>query len=217
MGSSKATGKGRPPARQRMNAQDRRTAIVNTAVKLFAENGFRGTTTRQIAAAVGVTEPVLYEHFATKGDLYRAIIDAKSQEGIEYLREMLTPFIERQDDRGFFRKLGLLIVEFYGKDPAYVRLLMFSALEGHDLADSYYQRQVKIYLEIVLTYIQRRMKAGAFRKINAEMVARSFAGMVSSYAQARVLFPNCVMDIDPKKAVDGMVSIFLEGILNTQE
>jgi AcrR family transcriptional regulator len=202
------------PSRQRMSAQDRRTAIVSTALALFAEHGFRGTTTRQIAAAVGVTEPVLYEHFATKGDLYHAIIDAKSQVGIEYLRESLSPFIEREDDRGFFRKLGHIIVEFYDKDPAYIRLLMFSALEGHELADLYYQRQTKIYLEFVLGYIQRRIKSGAFRKTNAEIVARAFAGMVGNYAQARVLFPNCVMDVDPRKVVDGMVAIFLEGLLH---
>ncbi|MCX6625260.1 MAG: TetR/AcrR family transcriptional regulator [Acidobacteria bacterium] len=200
-----------------MSAPDRRTAILKTAISLFAANGFRGTTTRQIAAAVGVTEPVLYEHFATKGDLYHAIIDAKSQAGIEYIREMLSPFIEREDDRGFFRKLGQVIVEFYERDPAYIRLLMFSALEGHELADLFYQRQTRIYLEFVLGYIQRRIKAGEFRKMNAEVVARSFAGMISSYAQARVLFPNCVMDIDPRKAVDGMVAIFLEGLLTPQD
>lgn len=212
-----SNSKGRPLARRRMNAEDRRSAIISAAIRLFAENGFRGATTRQIASAVGVTEPVLYEHFATKSDLYRAIIDAKSQQGIEYLRETLTPYMERRDDRGFFRNLGLLIVEFYDKDPDYVRLLMFSALEGHELADVYYQRQLEIYLEFVLSYTRQRMKAGVFRRINPEVLARSFAGMVSSYAQARVLFPNCVMDMDPKTAIDKMTRIFLHGILKTQD
>jgi len=200
-----------------MNAEDRRSAIISAAIRLFAENGFHGATTRQIASAVGVTEPVLYEHFATKSDLYRAIIDAKSQQGIEYLRETLTPYMERRDDRGFFRNLGLLIVEFYDKDPDYVRLLMFSALEGHELADVYHQRQLEIYLEFVLSYTRQRMKAGVFRRIDPEVLARSFAGMVSSYAQARVLFPNCVMDMDPKTAIDKMTRIFLHGILKTQD
>ena len=203
--------------RPRMSGHDRREAIIQTAISLFAEHGFRGTTTRQIAAAVGVTEPVLYEHFATKSDLYRAIIDAKSLQGIEYLRDSLSPYMDRDDDRGFFRKLGHVVVEFYDKDPDYVRLLMFSGLEGHDLADQYYTRQTKIYLDFVMGYIQRRIKAGAFRKQNPEVVARCFGGLIGSYAQARILFRNCVMDIDPKKAVDAMVSIFLDGILSDQD
>ena len=66
----------------RMSSEERRAAIVHAACRLFAERGFRGTTTRELAAAVGVTEPVLYEHFRTKRDLYSAIIGEKAKAGI---------------------------------------------------------------------------------------------------------------------------------------
>ena len=58
-----------------MTATERRAAIIQAAMKLFSERGFRGTTTREIASAVGVSEPVLYQHFPSKGDLYTAIIE----------------------------------------------------------------------------------------------------------------------------------------------
>ena len=66
----------------RMSSEERRAAIIHAACRLFAEKGFRGTTTRELAAAVGVTEPVLYEHFRTKRDLYSAIIGEKSKDGM---------------------------------------------------------------------------------------------------------------------------------------
>ena len=66
--------------RVRMKSAERRDAIVRSAIHLFAEKGFRGATTRELAAAAGVTEPVLYQHFRTKSDLYSAIIEAKAVE-----------------------------------------------------------------------------------------------------------------------------------------
>ena len=49
--------------------------IVDAAEKLFAENGYDGTTLRQIATAVGIREPSIYSHFANKGAVYGAVID----------------------------------------------------------------------------------------------------------------------------------------------
>ncbi len=65
----------------RMKSEERRAAIVRSAIHLFAEKGFRGTTTRELAAAAGITEPVLYQHFRAKSDLYSAIIEAKAGGG----------------------------------------------------------------------------------------------------------------------------------------
>src|SRR5436309_7181463 len=65
----------------RMAAGDRRLQIAQTAMRLFSERGFRGTTTKEIAHAAGVSEAIIFRHFATKEDLYSAIIDLKSCDG----------------------------------------------------------------------------------------------------------------------------------------
>src|ERR687883_1828091 len=67
-----------PVAPARMAAEDRRPQIVDVAMRLFSERGFRGTTTKEIAQAAGVSEAIIFRHFATKDDLYAAIIDLKS-------------------------------------------------------------------------------------------------------------------------------------------
>jgi AcrR family transcriptional regulator len=59
----------------RMPAAERRRHLVETAIKLFTEGSYRGTTTAEIARAAGVSEPILYRHFASKRDLYLAALE----------------------------------------------------------------------------------------------------------------------------------------------
>jgi AcrR family transcriptional regulator len=59
----------------RLPAAERRLALVETAVRVFAEGSYRGTTTAEIAREAGVSEPILYRHFASKRDLYLAALD----------------------------------------------------------------------------------------------------------------------------------------------
>jgi TetR/AcrR family transcriptional regulator, transcriptional repressor of aconitase len=58
----------------RLDSDERRKAIVSAAVPLFARNGFAGTTTRELAAAAGVSEALLFKHFPSKQSLYREIL-----------------------------------------------------------------------------------------------------------------------------------------------
>jgi AcrR family transcriptional regulator len=58
----------------RLDSDERRKAIVEAAVPLFARNGFAGTTTRELAAAAGVSEALLFRHFPSKQSLYREIL-----------------------------------------------------------------------------------------------------------------------------------------------
>jgi AcrR family transcriptional regulator len=59
----------------RLPAPERRAAVVETACRIFAKGSYRGCTTAQIARESGVTEPVLYRHFASKRELYIACLD----------------------------------------------------------------------------------------------------------------------------------------------
>ncbi len=59
----------------RLAATERRAAVLDTACRVFSRGSYRGTTTAEIARESGVTEPILYRHFASKRDLYLACID----------------------------------------------------------------------------------------------------------------------------------------------
>jgi AcrR family transcriptional regulator len=73
----------------RLDSDERRKAIVEAAVPLFARNGFTGTTTRELAAAAGVSEALLFRHFPSKQSLYREIL-ALGCEGDPALEKLAT-------------------------------------------------------------------------------------------------------------------------------
>lgn len=64
---------------QRLSAQARKKAIVEAVQDVFAEKGFDGTTTRELAKAAGVSEALLYKHFPSKESLYAAMLDGCSK------------------------------------------------------------------------------------------------------------------------------------------
>ena len=65
---------------RRLPAEERRRAIVEAALRVFSVGSYAGSTTAEIAREAGVTEPVLYRHFASKRDLWAACLDAAWEE-----------------------------------------------------------------------------------------------------------------------------------------
>src|SRR4051812_22294038 len=61
------------PPKSRISSEERREAIVKAVRRLFADKGFHGTTTRELAAAAGVSEALLFKHFPTKEALFSAM------------------------------------------------------------------------------------------------------------------------------------------------
>jgi AcrR family transcriptional regulator len=62
-------------AHTRLPAAQRRDALIETAIKVFAAGSYRGVTTAEIARAAGVSEPILYRHFSSKRELYLAAVE----------------------------------------------------------------------------------------------------------------------------------------------
>jgi AcrR family transcriptional regulator len=80
------------PQATRLPAAERREALVDAAMRVFSEGSYAGATTAQIAREAGVSEPILYRHFASKRELYFACLDeawrrirARIEESIEEL------------------------------------------------------------------------------------------------------------------------------------
>jgi AcrR family transcriptional regulator len=64
-----------PPPRRRLTAQARRELIEQAASELFAERGYSATSIDEVARRSGVTAPVVYDHFASKQDLHRRLLE----------------------------------------------------------------------------------------------------------------------------------------------
>jgi AcrR family transcriptional regulator len=92
----------------RLPAAERRAVVVETACRIFAKGSYRGSTTAQIARELGVTEPVLYRHFASKRELYLACLDAVW----ERVRELWEKALAReQDPSNWIKAIGKAYLE----------------------------------------------------------------------------------------------------------
>jgi AcrR family transcriptional regulator len=202
--------KGRPA---KMTAAERRAQIINVSKQLFSQKGFNGTTTKEIAQASGISEAMIFCHFASKEDLYTAIIDQRIQEVGDALSDEA---LQAQDDERVFGDLARFILDKTSENPTMLRLMYFSALEGHQLSDIFYaNHEIKKVMKLV-DYIHLRVSEGAFRNLDPFLVARAFTGMFYTYVTAQHLFgagryyPKATHD----EVIKNFLSIFLNGIRN---
>jgi len=197
--------------RVRVSGEERRRQIIEAAATLFSRKGFRGTTTREIAKAVGVSEAMLFKHFVTKEELYAAIIEAKSHVG--RLMDTVVEAAKRGDDAEVLRTLAREMIARTRTDPTLMRLTFFSALEGHALSDMIFRSRVQQLDDFLSGYIARRIAAGAFRDVDPMQAAWSFIGMVAYYTQLLELFKQKPpRHLTSDQAVEEMVQLFLNGV-----
>ena len=125
-------------AQVRYKAADRKIQITDVASRLFARQGFQGTTTKQIAEHAGVTEALIFRHFATKEALYWAVIERKTSTAgpAERMRERLN---EGGSDKDVLSGIAAQILERRAKDQTLSRLLLYSALENHRLSHRFFR------------------------------------------------------------------------------
>jgi len=199
-------------SRKRLSAAERRAGIVEASVDLFSQKGFRGATTRQLASAVGVSEPVLYQHFATKRALYEAILEMQSAELPVRLEQELEGLIRSGDSRAFFTMLARHILDWYCNDPRYARLLVYSALEEHELSDLFYERHVAVFYGWVTRHLKRQMRRGKLKKADPLVAARSFAGMIAHQGMIYAIYRPGDLAGTREQVVKTVVDIFLDGL-----
>ncbi len=168
----------------RVSAEDRRQQIIDVATDLFARQGFEGTTTRQVAEAAGVNEAIIFRHFPTKEDLYWAIIEHKCHSRGENDR-----VAEKLQSGGSDLEIFSGIAEeILSRDTKLTRLLLFCALEKHELTHRFFRTHVAQRYELVGEYIAQGIREGRFREIDPILAARSFFGMVFYQFQVQELF-----------------------------
>jgi len=199
------------PVSPRPAAAERRGQILRAAMDCFAARGFRGTTTRDIAARVGLTEAALYRHFPSKEALYAAIVEQKmaAPEWMEVVAEAAAA----GDDRAVFGGLAHSLLRAAEDDPSFLRILLYTALEGHAQAAPFFATRVRRLREFLADYITRRTREGAFRAVDPVLGARAFLGMVMDFVIVREVFQQREAYPQPREqAADVFVALFLDGI-----
>lgn len=206
---------------QRMSGDDRRRQILHTAVSLFSTHGFSGTTTRKIAEAAGVSEAMVFKHFSTKEDLYGAILHEKAcEEGSHRFpwdsNQALQKAIEDKEDFGVFYHIALHAMNKQQKDVGFMRLMFFSALEEHELAERFFSEFVSKVYDFIGGYVAERQKDGAMREVNPRVVVRAFIGMILHHSLNNILWDKkqTLLKISNEEAARNFAEIILNGVSN---
>src|SRR6266851_49147 len=76
-----------PNGRSRRSSGEVRSLLLAAARELFVEQGYEGTTTRDIASRAGVTEKLLYNNFGTKAELFEAAVLSSFEDFVREYRE----------------------------------------------------------------------------------------------------------------------------------
>ena len=200
------------PVTHKSSGRERQASIITAAASLFAQKGFNGTTTREIAKTAGISEALLFRYFPTKRALYAAILAEKVH--LSQLLATVEQAAEKRDDVRVFTLIASFRIH-RGADPTLLRLLLFSALEGHELSDMFFRNRHRVFYEYLAGYIARRTREGAFRQVDPLLAAQSFIGMIVYHRLLHEIF-RVPAHCSPEDAVAGYVEVFLGGLRKAQ-
>jgi len=196
--------------KQRLSGEERRSSIIDAALELFAEKGFSGTRTREIARRADISETLIFQHFKSKEALYRA--------AFEHLVMHHPPVttISRaavaKDDAGILREVAMHLIEHARGDHRVMRMSLYGALEGLQVRDQSREKNPPLS-ETLAGYIEQRIRDGAFRKVNPRLAARLFIDSIMMYMlDQKVNFTGPALPYTYEDAVETLASIFLGGL-----
>jgi len=152
----------------RLSAEQRKAAIVQAALPLFARKGYAKTTTKDLARAAGVSEPLLYRHFPSKEALYVAIQDLCCQGKDPSTRKFIHLVTELEPSTSTLVHLVyyLVRVQVLGKPFGSIgwdtrqRLILNSFLEDGAFARTMYQNHFERFCSRIEACLDAAVAAG---------------------------------------------------------
>ncbi|MCT7963592.1 TetR/AcrR family transcriptional regulator [Laspinema sp. D1] len=189
---------------------DTRTRILNAAQRLFAQKGYNGTTTRDLAQSASVAEGTLFRHFANK----KAILVELATEGwIEILTDLLTELSEMGSYQAVAQVMRRRMLNIH-KNADLMRVCFLEAQFHPELRDRIQAEVISKMTDVAEAFFETAMERGIYRPMNPRLVAHVFLGMfaVAGFSQ-QTLLEN---DSSPKamqEMAEGLADIFLHGVL----
>jgi AcrR family transcriptional regulator len=165
--------------RRRMRAPERREQLLQVARKVFAQRGYHTVTMDDVATEAGITKPILYDHFPSKRDLYRGLLEAD----LTTLQRKIEAALESSPgNRERIRASFQAYFDFVDEEGEGFRLLMKEAVgaeeEFRDLVGRFRDDVLAAVTEVMI-----RESQGRLSRKEAEDVALALIGMAETVAQ----------------------------------
>ena len=188
-----------------------RSAILQAAHDLFVEQGYHGTSMRQVAQRAGLALGGLYNHFPSKEAVFEAVFLAYHP-----YHEVL-PYIQQAQGGTFeevVRAATARMVEVARGRPDFLNLMFIEMVE---MKSAHVQNMVNALFPLGLQIVERLMQVdpAALRPIPPPILVRSFIGLFFSYFFTEILFATAGPPEFRQDAVQHFVDIYLHGILES--
>ena len=186
-----------------------RLTIEDAAIELFMEQGYHATSMRQIAERAGLALGGIYNHFASKDEIFEAIVVDKHPYKRILPLVMETPGETAEE---FLRNAFMVTVTELGGNPVYIKLMMIEMVEFNGKHGA---GMLKEIAPKVLPVFEQMLKVRKGLRIsNPAMFLRSFFGMIISYFITELVTANSVISkLMPKDAADVYIDMYLDGVL----
>jgi AcrR family transcriptional regulator len=197
--------------RTKLSGNERREQIIRMATDLFSRDGFRGATMRQLAEKAGISEAMIYHHFPSKEALY----DAMLQQKLESSKHLFYPLeaASAGQDRTVLETIVGNFLREGRNDISYMRMLLYSALEGHEYARKVVNGPVQDFYGFLGSYLEERMKSGVMKGMNGQLAARLLMGMAYHATLLREIYQDPgIQDVEAEDLKNMIVDLFCDGI-----
>ncbi|WP_159789143.1 TetR/AcrR family transcriptional regulator [Sodalinema gerasimenkoae] len=187
-----------------------RTRILASARRLFAHQGFEGTTTRALARAAGVAEGTLFRHFDNKKAI---LVEVATQGWVELLTDLLTELSEM----GSYKSVSQVIQRrlFHLRENADLMRVCFLEAQFHpELRDRIQEDAIAKMMDVAEAFVETGIERGIYRPMNPRLVAKVFLGIfaISGFSYQTLMEGNPSPEA-MKEIADGLADIFLNGVL----
>ncbi|WP_413171842.1 TetR/AcrR family transcriptional regulator [Anabaena azotica] len=187
-----------------------RTRILQAAQRLFASQGFDGTTTRDLAQAAGVAEGTLFRHFTNKKAI---LVEVATNGWVDILTDLLTELSEMGSYKAVAQVMRRRMWNL--RKNADMMRVCFMEVQFHpDLRDRIQTEVISKMTDVAEAFFQTAMDKGIYRQMDANLVAKVFLGMfaVAGFSDNTLIEPNASPQ-EMQQMAEGLADIFLNGVL----
>lgn len=195
-------------AGKRLTRAERREQIMETAVKLFARQGFERTTTREIAAEAGISEGTIYRYFESKRDILFGFLETVAVESLDTLISSLAGSDETQAINAFFE--NRLEIGAHRRDL--MKVVIGEALFNQEFAGEFYSRMVVPVTAVLEKFLADKIAAGRFRQMDTTVAARTLIGYFLVFNLFGSEFSGVTDSLSRLELSEKLSALFLDGV-----
>ncbi len=188
--------------------RDRREDILQASLHLFAQHGFHGTSMRDIAREADLTEGLIYHYFASKRDLFRAIIEEHS---FLPLLRTLPELAEQLDLRALLIVLARGFFDVLRQNTELTRLLLQEVQVFPEEKEAFFADAVNESITVLGRILDTRMNDKTRSQVDPQVSARIFFNsLLAFFVEQEILGGKHLLPADENAYVDHLVDMFVK-------